>query len=131
MTTVSELAEVSAAIHDEYFNLEHLRHLVDSAELHLSIYAGRRRKHWLIETSRRPDEPLPPPMGTLVVRNVIDVSVEDEAGIGWFDINRLDWDVVSGELRIVSNVPCEIVARCRGLDVEFVWLSGDRAFSIT
>lgn len=78
MTTPSELADISAAIHDEYFDIERLEHDADRAELRLPIFAGRRKKWWVIETDRPPEDPPPPPTGTLVVRNVTGISVEDK-----------------------------------------------------
>ena len=118
VTTPTELADISAAIHDEYFDIERLEHDPDRAEVRLAIYPGRLKNWWVVETCRPPADPPPPPMGTLVVRNVVDVSVEDQAEIGWYDVGGLEYE--AGELRIVSNLPCEIVVRCRELDVELV-----------
>jgi hypothetical protein len=120
VTTPAELADISAAIHDEYFDIERLEHDADRGELRLAIYPGRRKKWWFIETGRPPENPPPPPIGTLVVQNVLDVSVRDEADIGWYDVGRLEYEADAGELRIVSNVPCEIVIRCQELNVELV-----------
>ena len=120
MTTPTELTDISAAIHDEYFDIERLEHDPDRAELRLAIYPGRLRNWWVVEIGRPPLDPPPPPMGTLVVRDVVDVSVKDQADIGWYDVGRLEYEAESGELRIISNVPCEIVVRCLELDVELV-----------
>lgn len=59
-------------------------------------------------------------MATLVVGKVTSVSVDDGAEIGSYTVNRLVYDATSGELRVVSNVPCEIVMQCQELDVELV-----------
>jgi hypothetical protein len=118
MTTPSELADISAAIHDEWFDIERLEHDAERNELRLPVYAARWEKRWIIETGRPPEDPPPPPMATLVVRNVNDVSVEDEADIRWYGFGRLRYESGTGELRIVSNVPCEVVVRCSELDVE-------------
>jgi len=118
MTTPSELADITAAIHDEYFHIERLEHDAERAELRLPIYSGRWRKRWIGWAGRPPEDPPPPPIGTLVVRNVTKVSVDDEADVGWYGIGRLVFEEASGELRIVSNIPCEIVVRCQALDVE-------------
>ncbi len=120
MTTPSELADISAAIHDEYFDIERLEHDADRAELRLPIFAGRRKKWWVIETDRPPKDPPPPPTRTLVVRNVTGISVEDKADIGWYDVGRLEYEAGSGQLTIISNVPCEIVVRCQELEVELL-----------
>lgn len=118
MTTPSELADISGAIHDEWFAIERLEHDAERKELRVPIYAGHLKNRWFIEVGRPPEDPPPPPVAKLVVRNVIDVSVEDEAEIGWYDVNRLEFESGSGELRIVSNVPCEVVVRCLELDVQ-------------
>jgi hypothetical protein len=120
VTTTAELADVSATIHDDYFDLGRLDHRADQDELRLPIYPARSTKRWLGWTSRPPQEPLPPPLGVLVVRNVLGISVEDEAAIGWYDVNRLEYESASGVLRIVANAPCTVEVRCRNLDVELL-----------
>ena len=120
MTTPLEFADLSASLHDKYFHIERLVLQADQAELRLPIYAGRSRQGWLIETSRPPEEPPPPPVHLLVVRNVIDVSIEDEANIGWYDVNQLQYDPATEKLRLVSSAPCQVVVRCRTLDVELL-----------
>lgn len=118
MTTLSDIAAISSQLHDEWFHIERLEHDVERRELRLPIYAGRWKKRWFIETGRPPEEPPPPPAATLLVRNVTDVSVEDEADVGWYGVSHLAHDEASGELRVVSNIPCEIVIRGQDLDVE-------------
>ncbi len=54
------------------------------------------------------------------MRNVVSVSVEDEGDIGWDYVGHLMYDAGLSELRIVSNVPCEIVVRCHLLDVDLI-----------
>lgn len=45
--------------------------------------------------------------------------VVDHAEIGWYDVRRVTFDPADGELRIVSNIPCEIIVECDELDIEF------------
>lgn len=116
MATSSEIAEIFDSVHDQYFDIDRLEFDADRGEVRLPIYAGRVSKRWLGWSSRPPAEPPPPPIGILIVRNIVGVSVEDDADIGWYDINHGSYDAVRGELRIVSNVPCEIVLR--GRDIE-------------
>jgi hypothetical protein len=120
MTTPSELAEISAAIHDEWFDVGSLKHDADRGELQLPIYFGQWTKRWIGWSSEPPADPLPPPDGTLVIRNVIEFLVEDAADVGWYNVSHLAQDADSGELRVVSNIPCEIVVRSHELDVEFL-----------
>lgn len=120
MTDTADLDGISAAIHDECFHVDRLER-GEPGLVRLPIYAGRVKKGWLgWSSSRPPTDPPPSPLGVLVVGNVVDVSVEDEAGTGWFGINGLKWEPATGTLRIVSNIPCEIVVRCEGLDVELI-----------
>jgi len=118
VTTPSELAEISSVLHDEWFHVERLEHDAGAGEVRLPIYAGRWKKRWFIETGRPPEEPPPPPSATLVVRNVTRVSVEDDADVGWYGVSHLSYDKEAAELRIISNIPCEIVVGTQGLDVE-------------
>lgn len=56
-----------------------------------------------------------------MVRNVTGISVEDKADIGWYDVvGRLEYEAGSGQLTIISNVPCEIVVCCQELEVELL-----------
>jgi hypothetical protein len=120
MTTAAELAEISDALHDEWFLIDRLEHDAERAELRLPIYAGRWKKRWFGWIGEPLEDPPPPPMATLVVGKVTSVSVDDGAEIGSYTVNRLVYDATSGELRVVSNVPCEIVMQCQELDVELV-----------
>jgi len=120
MTDVAELASISAAIHDEYFDLDRLVHDADRSELRLTIYPGRYRRVWLVETYRPPVDPLPTPLGELVVRNVVAVTINDDAGIGWFDVGGLAFAPNTSELRLWSSVPLEIRVHVQALDVELV-----------
>jgi hypothetical protein len=120
VTTLSELANISSLLHDEWFHVERLEHNAEQCEVRLPIYAGRWKKRWFIESGRPPQEPPPPPSATLVVRNITDVSVEDDADVGWYGVSHLAYDEESAELRVVSNIPCEIVVVTDELDVELL-----------
>ncbi len=120
VTTLSELSNIASLLHDEWFHIERLEHNAEHREVRLPIYAGRWKKRWFIETGQPPEEPTPPPTATLVVRNVTDVSVKDDADVGWYGVSHLEHDQVSGELRIISNIPCEVVVETDELDVELL-----------
>ena len=120
VTTLEELADISDAVCDQYFDVERLEHDVDKGELRIAIYPGRRKTRWMIEVTRPPQAPLPAPIGTLIVREVEEVSVQDEPKIGWYPVSGLEFDPDASRLAVVSNVPCEIVIRCRELDIEFI-----------
>lgn len=120
VTTRSELSDISSLLHDEWFHVERLDHNAEQREVRLPIYAGRWKKRWFMETGRPPDEPPPPPTATLVVRNVNEVSVEDDADVGWYGVSHLAYNEESAELRVIANIPCEIVVRTDELDVELL-----------
>lgn len=119
-TTAEELAEISSALHDEWFLLDQLEHDVDHAELRLPIYARRWRKRWLVWIGEPLGDPPPPPTAILLVRRVAGFSVEDQAEVGSYGLSHLAYDPAVAELRIVSNLPCEIVVRTQELDVELL-----------
>lgn len=120
VTTLEELADISDAVCDQYFDVERLEHDVDEGELRIAVYPGRRKTRWMIEVTRPPQAPLPAPIGTLIVREVEEVSVKDEPKIGWYPVSGLEFDPDASRLAVVSDVPCEIVIRCRELDVELI-----------
>lgn len=120
MTTPAEIGEISDEIHDEWFLLDRLVHDAEAAELRLPIYAARWRKRWFVWIGERLEDPPPSPMATLLVRQVRSVSVEDEADINSYPVNRVVHDPGTGALRIVSNFPCEIVVECDALDVQLL-----------
>ncbi|HKY16326.1 MAG TPA: hypothetical protein VJM33_15475 [Microthrixaceae bacterium] len=117
MTSQAELSEISASLHDEYFDIDRLDYDVERREVRLPIFRGRWRKG-LFWWTGRPPEASTPPFCALVVRGVEEVIVNDDAEIGLYDIGSVEYDDESHVVRIRSNVPCEIIARCTRLDVE-------------
>jgi hypothetical protein len=110
---------MSADIHDDWFDPERLER-VGQSELRLPIYACLWRKRWWGWTGSIPGDPPPAPSAVLVVRSVLEVSVEDDAQIGWCGVSHLAFEPSARELRLVSNIPCEVVVRVRELDVELI-----------
>ena len=116
----AQLGRINFEIHDAYFDPDALVHDVGRSELRLSIYPERTRGRRRVR-SRSPDpERLPEPIGELIVRTVVGVRVEDDAEIGWFPIDGLEFDPDAGELTLRSHVPLEITIDVTEFDVELV-----------
>lgn len=120
VTRRSGLDAINELVHDEFFELDRLSHNLARREVRLPVFRGKWTKALVGWRSHGPSDPPGAPFGTLVVRSVVAVRVHDEAEIGWYDIGRLTFDPASRELRITSNVPCEIVVECDELNVEFI-----------
>jgi hypothetical protein len=120
MTDGAELARISAAIHDRWFDLDGVVHDVKQSEVRLTVYPGRQRGR--LPTVERPPnaDALPPAIGELIVRNVVRVTVVDGAEIGWFDVAQLEFDAAAGRVRLSSSVPLDVLIEVRALDVELV-----------
>ena len=54
------------------------------------------------------------------MRNVVAVTINDDAGIGWFDVGGLAFEPNTSELRLWSSALPEILVQVRALDVELV-----------
>ena len=92
-----DLVAISAAIHDDYFDVEAISFNADAKEVRLLIYRGETKKHFIGWSSRPPGEPLSPPVAELVIRGVVGMSVKDDAGIGWVDVQGITYDEAEGE----------------------------------
>jgi hypothetical protein len=114
------LSEINAAIHDEWFDVERIAHDAERAEMRLAFYRGRRTGR-ILKVERAPlADDVPEPFGELIVRGVVDIHVEDDADVGWYTVERLEFDQDAGKLTLRSNIPLVIVVEVRSLDVEFV-----------
>lgn len=121
MTLQPDLTAISAAIHDEYFDVDAISFNADAEEVRLLIFRGE----WKGASSvghRLPTKPLPPPTAELVIRGVVAMSVEDGAGIGWVDVHGITYDEDRRVVRLSSNVPVEICCEVRALDVDLIEL---------
>lgn len=120
VTGDAELARIGTAIHDEWFDVNSVVRDMERAELRLTIYPGRRGGSVFL-TDRPPvDEQLPSAIGELVIREVADVVIKDDAGIGWFDVGGLSFDSATSLLRLWSNFPLEILIKVRKLSVKLL-----------
>ena len=120
VTTQAELSKISNALHDEWFLVDELEHDIAQAEIRLPIYASHWKRRLFVWVADRLNDPPPPRSATLVVRGVTSVAVDDEAGVGTYMVTRVTYDVDSGELRIESGPPCDIIIMCEELDIDLV-----------
>lgn len=120
MSLEPDLAAISAALHDEYFDVDAIAFNSDAEEVRLLIFRGETKKHFIGWSSRPPREPLPPPMAELVIREVMAMSVEDDVRIGWVDFHGITYDEDRGVVRLLSNLPVEITCEVRALDVDLI-----------
>jgi hypothetical protein len=120
VTDLAELERISAAMHDEWFDLDRVVHDHERAEFRLTIYSGRERHFRLFETASAPREPLPAPIAERVVRNVLQVDIADDAGVGWLDFGGIAYSPSTNVVRLWSHVPLEIRITVRELDVALV-----------
>jgi hypothetical protein len=119
VTSEAELTHISSLLHDEWFDLDAMVRDPQSAEVRIRVYPSRRRKgRWRIWGERAPVAPLPEPIGDLVIRRVVDVQVNDAAGIGWFDVGGIAYDQTVSCVTLRSNFPLEIMVRVEALEVE-------------
>lgn len=114
------MAVISAAMHDEYFDVDAISFNADAEEVRLLIFRGETKKHVIGWSSRPPREPLPPPMAELVIRGVVAMSIEDDAGIGWVDVHGITYDGAQSVVRLSSNFPVEIRCDVRALDIDLI-----------
>lgn len=120
VTGEPDLAAISAAIHDEFFDVDAISSNVDAEEVRLLIFRGETKKHLIGWSSRPPREPLPPPMAELVIRRVVGMTVQDDAGIGWVDVQGITYDEAQRVVRVSSNLPVEVTCDVRALDVNLI-----------
>jgi hypothetical protein len=120
VTDAVDLERISAAVHDAWFELDRVEHDAETGEVRLTVYPADRKRGQLIESGHAPREPLPRPLGELVVRNVVHLDVADDAGIGWFDVGGIALDPTTNVVRLWSHYPLEIRLTVEGIDVELL-----------
>lgn len=115
-TVPEDLANITDLIHDRWFDLDSVVIDKEAGQLRVPVLDRRPGSGWLRRLLSRTSDS-EPIAAELVVRGVRDCSIDDQAGIRWFDFNRVRYDVAARRLSIESNVPLEIVATVDDLDV--------------
>lgn len=63
---------------------------------------------------------LPRTTGQLVVRNVLDWSIDDQAMIRWYDFGAISYDDATRHVSIRSNFPLNLSVTVSDLDMSFI-----------
>ena len=102
------------------FDVDRIAHDGGRGELRVAFYRGRRTGR-ILKAERAPlDDELPSPIGELIVAGVLDVQIDDDADVGWYTVDCLEYDQAYGTLTLRSNIPLEITIRVRMLDVKLL-----------
>ncbi len=117
MTVDPALDAINEAIHDQWFDLDRLAHDRERSEVRLTLYPGRTRGRVGFVTGAPLDDDLPPPIGELIIGAVEDVEVVDDAGTGWYEVDRVTFDPDACQVVVRATIPLEITVRVRELDV--------------
>ena len=101
-TRTEELAQINWVVHDCTFELEDLTIRTEEALLPILSEIGRAR----------------PTPGQLRIRHVRRWTIEDNAGVGSYDINEVRYDAERREVLIEANIPLLLRFAVSSLDVE-------------
>jgi len=115
VNAVSELAAVAELVRGRGCDLKSV--VLDEAEgvLHVPVLdrsvvrAGRRPARGQRRAAQVASE--------LVIRRIVEFSIEDAAGTDWFDLDAIVYDEASQRLSIRSTSPFRFVLTVDGLDV--------------
>ena len=109
--------EISSEIHDLWFDADALPTDSIEDEVHLPLYQ-RPSSTPPDRLDGGPPDPgdLPSPEGVLAIRSVRSVTLEDRADIGWYSINRVEFDPVANVIRVECNQPLTLTLSVSELD---------------
>lgn len=118
-TVSDELRHIADFLHDRWFDLEDVKFADARSELRVPFLdrrpgSGRfRRRLGRAETG-------PQVAGTLVVSHVVSYSIDDRAGVRWFDFDWITYDEHTRCLSIRSNIPLEMLIAVEDLNVSLM-----------
>jgi hypothetical protein len=106
ISQVEDLERINAEIHDSWFDVDQISFRADSHVLEIALGEGVKGRG-LRRIERAPtDFPW-----LLTLRGVLDVQMEDEADIGSYDIDRLEFRPGTGQLILYSGFPFQLFMR--------------------
>ena len=109
---------MTSEVHDLWFDADAIPSDPIDGQVHVPLYNGRSRRH-RIGWSRPPDpQKLPSPVGVLVIRSVRALTVDDRADIGWYSVDRLEFDPATGVIRVECNEPLTLTLSVSEFDAE-------------
>lgn len=116
---VEVLGEITSQVHDLYFDVDALE--VIEGEVRIPLLRGRVRRGRVLVRVRPPaGEDTAAPVGTLVIRSVRSLAVDDEAQVGWCAIDRVVADTRTMTVRVECHLPVEVALSVGVVDVELV-----------
>jgi hypothetical protein len=102
------LALLSSRLHDWWFDADAIRWDAARSRVEIDIFTERPRAGKDTVPAR------------LIIGNVMDWSLRDEAGIGWVDLSSLSCDDESSQITLRSNFPLSVEVAVLGVDVQLL-----------
>lgn len=110
---------ITSEVHDLWFDADALLSDPIDGQVHVPLYNGRSRRHQIGWSERPPDpQKLPSPVGVLVIRSVRALTVDDRADIGWYSVDRFEFDRATSVIRIECNQPLVLSLSVSEFDAE-------------
>ena len=103
------LRQVAGKLHDAWFDLDEVAHIREDERVVIPM--AHTPAH------RPPRGPIRPEL-TLVIRNVLSITLCDEAQIGRYDVADLAYSSDSSTVSVLSAFPLRLELRVRSLDVQ-------------
>ena len=116
-TASDELESIAGFLHDRWFDLEEVTFDNARNELHVPFLDRRPGSGRIRRRLAGRAEAEPQVAGELVVSHVVSYSIDDRAGVQWFDFNWISYDEQTRRLSIRSNIPLEVLITVEDLDV--------------
>jgi hypothetical protein len=115
--TPDALEELTGLVHDEWFNVHDIEYMADRGEVKLELLRAsvvRKRFGWeslAMSTERA---------GTLIVRKVRSMEVDDEAQVGDYEVDYLTGDEAGRVVQLHATIPLRIDFHVDEIDVSFL-----------
>jgi hypothetical protein len=106
ISQVEDLEQINAQIHDSWFDIEQISFSADSGVLEIPLGEGMRAKG--LRIMERPPSDFP---WLLTLYGVSDLEIEDQADIGSYDIDQLEFRPGTGQLILYSGFPFKLSVR--------------------
>ncbi|HAM36057.1 MAG TPA: hypothetical protein DCP85_09060 [Elusimicrobia bacterium] len=97
ITDPGELPKILDKVHDKWFDLDKLKTVMARGIVNIPV---ARKQGDLSENSGH--------KALLSIHNVTKLEIDDPERVGFYDINEIDFDRVSGCIKITGGIPSEI-----------------------
>jgi hypothetical protein len=115
--TSDALEELTGLVHDAWFNLQEIEYAADPGEVRIELVHGavvRERFGWesiAMSTERA---------GTLIVRKVRSMEVDDGAQVGDYEVDYLTVEEAGRVVQLHATIPLRIDFHVDEIDVSFL-----------